>query len=97
MNPEEQAMMEQAMMAEEAGAGAPVDGGAPSASPEEMIMQNNQMLQEIGQMVQEIGQMIQQAMGGGEAMAEEVGMEEGAVMEDEALRQEAMARLAQQG
>jgi hypothetical protein len=92
MSPEELAMME----AEAGGAGAPVEAQG-GGSPEEMIMQNNQMLQEIGQMVQEIGMMLQESMGGGAAAAEEVGMEEGAVMEDEALRQEAMARLAQQG
>ncbi len=88
MNPEEQMMMEEQAMAEQ--------GGAPAqASPEEMIMQNNQMLQEIGQMVQEIGQMLSQDMGGAMQEAEAVGVEEGAVMEDEALRQEAMARLQQ--
>ncbi len=48
-------------------------------------------------MVQEIGQMLSQSMGGALEEAEAVGIEEGAVMEDEALREEAMARLAQQG
>jgi len=66
-------------------------------NPEELAAQNTQMLQQIGQLVtennqmlQEIGQMIAQAMGGGQ---EEAGMGGGA---DEALRQEAMARLAAQ-
>lgn len=68
--------------------------------PQDVAAQNAQMLQEIGQivaennaMIKEIGQMIAQAMGGGEP----AGPEGGAPMdEEEALRQEAMARLAAQ-
>ena len=93
MTPEEQMMLEEQMMAEEGGAPmdeAPMGGG-------DLAQQNNQMLQEIGQMVQQIGQMLSEQMGGALEEAEAVGVEEGAMMEDEALRQEAMARLAQQG
>jgi len=77
--------------------------GGQGEAPMDPAQQNAQMLQEIGQivsennaMIKEIGQMISQAMGGGMEAAEEQGMAEGAGMEDEALRQEAMARLQQQ-
>lgn len=69
--------------------------GGQGGGAAQMAAQNAQMLQEIGQIVQEnnqmlqqIGQMIQQAMGGGGGAPEPDG--------DEALRQEAMARLAAQ-
>ena len=76
--------------------------GGGQAGPGDIAAQNAQMLQQIGQivtqnnqMLQEIGQMIAQAMG------EEPGMEEGGAAapaggEEEALRQAALARLAQQ-
>ena len=76
-------------------------GGQGEAPVMDAAAQNAQMLQEIGQivsennaMIKEIGQMISQAMGGGGAPA---GPEAGASGgEEEALRQEAMARLAAQ-
>lgn len=75
---------------------------AAQGAPVDVATQNAQMLQEIGQivtennqMLQEIGQMIQQAMGGGGAPQGEAPA--GGGNPEEALRQEAMARLAQQG
>ena len=85
--------MNEEMMAQLQAAG---QGGAPAGPGGGMAAQNAQMLQEIGQivsennaMIKEIGQMIAQAMGGG---GEAEPMDE-----EEALRQEAMARLQQQG
>jgi hypothetical protein len=70
-------------------------GGQPAQGGQEQ--QALQMLNEIGQivsqnneMLQQIGQMMQQALGMEEA-------EQGGMSEEDALRQEAMARLAQQG
>ena len=87
MNPEEQ------MMAEQAAAQGGGQGGG--GSPEQMISEIHQMVQEIGQMVAQMG-------GGMQQEAEAVGIEEGAAMqgaadEETMLREEAMARLAQQG
>lgn len=58
----------------------------------EMIQQIGEIVAQNNQMLQEIGQMIAQAMGAEQQEAAGAGMGE-----EEALRQEAMARLAQQG
>ena len=86
MNPEEAATMQ----AQQGG-----------QAPMNQAQQNAQMIQEIGkivtennQMLQQIGQMMQQAMG---APATGEAPEAGGMTEEDMIREEAMARLAQQG
>ena len=81
---------------------AQMQGGGQSG-PGDVAAQNAQMLQQIGeivaqnnQMLQEIGQMISQAMGGAEPAGPEEGGGAPEPDQDEALRREAMKRLAAQ-
>jgi hypothetical protein len=69
--------------------GMPQQGG--QMDPTAVLMENNAMLKEIGAMIQ---QMMGTVNG---AIESRPGMQGGAMSEDDALRQEAMARLAAQG
>jgi hypothetical protein len=79
-----------AQLQQQAQGGQPAQGGGQEQAFQmlneigQIVTQNNEMLQQIGQMMQEAMGMEASEQGGG------------AVSEEEALRQEAMARLAQQ-